>query len=201
MKLYFITSNKNKLEETRQLFLSIKDVDIKNIVVDLPEVQGLNPQEIIQEKIKYAKKDKKLKNKKIFVEDTSLFLKNINGFPGPLIKWYYLTHSPEKIYSIVKQNPKALAQTSIGYYDGKEIYIFTGKVYGKIVKPRGNTTFDWDVIFLPNKKNKTFAEMTKEEKNKISMRKKAILKFKKHLLKAKAIKNKSIIKLNGVDKI
>ena len=192
MKIYFITSNKNKLNEVRQMFSDQKDIQIENLVVDLPEIQGLDPKEIISEKIKYAKKDKQLKNKKIFVEDTSLFLDSLNGFPGPLIKWYYLTHSPDKIHSIVKDNPKALAKVSIGYYDGKTIHIFSGDVKGKIVEPRGKTAFDWDIIFQPKGYNKTFAEMGTIEKNKISMRKKAVLKFKKHLIKSKDTYKKQI---------
>jgi XTP/dITP diphosphohydrolase len=58
-------------------------------------------------------------------------------------------------------------------------FLFEGIVDGKISKSlRGSGGFGFDPIFLPNiLPNKTFAELTKEEKNKISHRGKAWRKF------------------------
>lgn len=182
MKLYFITGNKNKLLEIRSIFSDIPEIEIESLNLDLPEIQELDSKKVIQEKINIAKKEG-LKN--IFVEDTSLCFEYLNGFPGPLIKWLYATAGPQKISEMVKPNNKATAIVSIGYFDGLNIYFFDGRIDGKIVSPRGDGRFAWDLIFMPEGYNKTFAEMSIEEKNKISMRQKAVFKFKSHFLNKK----------------
>lgn len=179
MKLYFITGNKNKLEEIRNIFSDLSDIEIENLNIDLPEIQELDSKKVILEKIDVAKKEG-LKN--IFVEDTSLCFDYLNGFPGPLIKWLYTTAGPQKISEMLKPNNKATAIVSIGYYDGKDTHFFEGRIDGTIVTPRGDDRFAWDLIFMPNGYDKTFAEMTIEEKNKISMRQKAVLKFKEYFI-------------------
>ena len=60
--------------------------------------------------------------------------------------------------------------------------IFEGKINGCITNhPKGDRTFQWDCIFIPDGKNMTFAEMGTLEKNKISMRKQALTEFAKYL--------------------
>ena len=57
---------------------------------------------------------------------------------------------------------------------GKEFF-FEGIVNGIITKnPKGNNGFGYDPIFIPEGYNKTFAELTYEEKNKLSHRAKAL---------------------------
>jgi XTP/dITP diphosphohydrolase len=66
--------------------------------------------------------------------------------------------------------------------DGKNFKIFEGKINGCITNhPKGDRTFQWDCIFIPDGKNMTFAEMGTLEKNKISMRKQALTEFAKYL--------------------
>jgi len=48
---------------------------------------------------------------------------------------------------------------------------------------RGDNGFGYDPIFIPNGYSKTYAEMTGDEKNEISMRKMALLKFKEFMVK------------------
>ena len=78
--LYFITSNDDKFREFKQLIPYIERLDI-----DLPEVQSLDPKVVIAEKLKVAQQ--KVSDGHFIVEDTSLYLNGLNGFPGPLIKW------------------------------------------------------------------------------------------------------------------
>ncbi len=105
----------------------------------------------------------------------------LNDFPGPLIKWFYKVLEPNKIFDIVKSNPKAKAKVIIGYFDGVNSHFFQGVISGNIVSPRGNNGFNWDVIFQPLGYLKTFAEMDNYEKNFVSMRRLATLEFKKFL--------------------
>jgi len=62
----------------------------------------------------------------------------------------------------------------IAYWDG-ELHIFEGRVDGVITEePRGTGGFGFDPIFRPSGFDKTFAEMTTDEKNKISHRGRAL---------------------------
>ncbi len=178
--LYFITGNKNKYREVKDC---LKDViEVKQLDIDLPEIQEIDAKKIIEEKAKYAFKHL---NGNFIVEDTSLYLKALNGLPGPLIKWFLLTVGIRGLYKMAEtfQNYEAEARTIIGYgVSPGKILFFEGRVKGKIVSPRGPETFGWDPIFMPTGYNRTFAEMGSVEKNKISMRRLAIERLREFLL-------------------
>ncbi|KAJ9182388.1 hypothetical protein P3X46_006389 [Hevea brasiliensis] len=68
----------------------------------------------------------------------------------------------------------ALSTFSFALDADSEPVTFNGKTMGKIVSPRGPKDFGWDPIFQPDGYEQTFAEMPKEEKNKISHRYRAL---------------------------
>lgn len=176
MKIYFITGNKNKFEEVKSILPHVEQLDI-----DLPEIQEVDAKEILKAKLLEALNHKKAE---FIVEDTSLYLKCLNGLPGPLIKWFMKTIGNEGLYNIIAKfgNAKAEAKTIIGYAkNSEEIYYFEGTIGGKIVSPSGKSGFGWDPIFQPDNNSKSFAEMSQEEKNKISMRRIAVNKLKEFL--------------------
>ena len=118
------------------------------------------------------------------VEDTSLVLDCLNGLPGPLIKWFLKALGNRGVFELADKYKSygATAITMIGYARSQdEIYFFDGSLRGKIVAPRGEMGYGWDDIFQPEKHTKTFAEMTEEEKNNISMRRIAVEKLKTFL--------------------
>lgn len=173
MSLYLITGNKNKFEEVKSMLPSVEQLDI-----DLPEIQDIDARNIIKAKLLEALKHKK---GEFIVEDTSLYLDCLNGLPGPLIKWFLKGIGNEGLANIVKKlgNSKAEAKTIIGYAkNSNEIFFFEGVISGAIVSLRGQAGFGWDPIFQPDNFDKTFAEMTLEEKNSVSMRKIALEKLK-----------------------
>jgi XTP/dITP diphosphohydrolase len=177
MKIVFLTGNKNKLLEARNILG--KDITILNKKIDLDEIQTTSVEDVIKHKILAAYK---ILKKPVIAEDTGVYIKNMNGFPGALIK-FYLDKIGNK--GIVKFNggSNAYAETIIGYHDGKKVHIFKGKVNGNISKKVHGKGFGWDPIFIPKNSKKAFSEMTDIDKNKISMRGKAFRKLKKHLLK------------------
>lgn len=176
MTLYFITGNKNKFSEIKTMIPEIEQLEI-----DLPEIQSFDTQEIIKHKLKEAFKHKQAE---FIVEDTSLYFDCLNGLPGPLIKWFLERMEVEKLAEIVIRlgNTKSTAKTLIGYAKNpEEIHFFEGSLRGDIVSSKVKSNFGWDPIFQPEGFSKSFAEMTREEKNQISMRRLAINKLKEFL--------------------
>ena len=179
--LIFLTGNKNKLSEA-QAILGGKYI-LKNHKLDIREIQSTDVAEVVTQKIKDAFE---ILQKPVFVEDTGLYISNLNNFPGALIKSYY-DHLGNTGICRFSGGSTAYAKTVIGFHDGKEIHIFEGIADGKISeKPRGEG-FGWDSVFIPKKDGEykyyifTFAEMEVADKNKISQRAKAFIKFKKYL--------------------
>ncbi len=178
MKLYFVTGNENKLREAREL---LEGFTIEQIILeDLPEIQG-EPEQIAKEKARVACEKT---GKTVFVEDTALCFNAWNGLPGPYVKDFVKKVGVETFPKLVSsfEDKTAVALVTIGFCEPKKRpLIFQGRINGRIEGPRGETKFDWDKVFVPEGYNKTLAEMTPEEKNKISHRKLAFENFKKWL--------------------
>jgi non-canonical purine NTP pyrophosphatase (RdgB/HAM1 family) len=174
MKIYFITGNKGKLEEAMSV---IPEIEAKNI--DLPELQEIDAKKIIEIKLAEAAKNF---SDDLIVEDTSLYLEGMNGLPGSLIKWFVKTIGNDGLVKLANTfGNKAEAKVWIGYLHLGKVEFFEGSINGKIVEPRGTNGFAWDTIFEVGGTGKTFAEMTAEEKNAISMRRIAFEKLRKFL--------------------
>src|SRR5258708_2527893 len=176
MPLYFITGNKGKFEEIKSVIAEIEQMEIL-----LPEIQEINSEKIIKVKLDEARRHH---SGEFIVEDTSLSMECLNGLPGPLIKWFLETIGNSGLSNIAEKlgNNNAQAKTIIGYAKSdKKIYFFEGTIRGKIVSPRGDNGFVWDNIFQPEGQEKTFAQLTKDEKNVIRMRRQAINKLQKFL--------------------
>ncbi|KAK8937325.1 Inosine triphosphate pyrophosphatase [Platanthera zijinensis] len=69
---------------------------------------------------------------------------------------------------------------SLALGPNEEPVTFVGKTPGKIVPARGPKVFGWDPIFQPDGYELTYAEMSNQEKNKISHRSKALTMVKSH---------------------
>lgn len=176
MELYFVTGNKSKFEEVSAVIDWVKQIEI-----DLPEIQDIDSQNIIEEKLKTALKHRE---GNFIVEDNSLLINGMNGLPGPQIKWFLKTIGNQGIFELTKVfGSKATAKVIIGFAkDSENIHFFEGVIEGEIVEPRGENGFGWDAIFQPEGHSKTFAEMNVEEKNNFSMRRLAVEKLKDHLV-------------------
>lgn len=172
MKIYFATGNKNKFKE----FKDILGFKLNQINVDLDEIQAIDVEKVVEHKTKQAYK---IIKKPVITEDTGLYFEEWRGLPGALAKFFDQSIGYKNLCRMLKSNRRAKAQTVIGYFNGKRYQSFIGEVKGMIAKkPRGKDNFGWDIIFIPDGCNKTYAELTIQEKNRISMRKKALYKFK-----------------------
>ncbi len=183
MSLTFITGNKNKFAEAKALLPDCVRVDI-----DVPEVQSLDPREVILDKVARIAKGF---DQPFFCEDVSLVIPSLNNFPGPLVKFALQSLGTEGIVQLVQgKDPSAQAVCMIGYFDGVNAHIFEGVVSGSLVKPTGSS-FGFDPIFLPNGFDKTFDQMSLEEKNACSHRFHALMKL-KHFLDSCSSSNRTL---------
>lgn len=188
----FVTGNKKKLEEVKRILSSssanndnVPDFPffICNKKVDLPELQGDDPLEIAKEKCALAAKDV---GGPVITEDTSLCFTALHGMPGPYIKWFLEKCGHEGLNNMIEfsQDKSGYAQTVVGFCagPGKEVVVFDGRTMGQIVHARGSLDFGWDPIFQPDEGNgKTYAEMSKVEKDAISHRSRAFGKLRTYL--------------------
>ena len=176
-EIYFVTSNENKLREAREIL----GINVNSVSVDVPEILYLYVKDIVISKAKSAYEHVR---KPVLVEDTGLYLRGLNDFPGALVKWMLKTVGNDGICKLLKdeKNRSAYAETCVCLYDGTNSYVFSGRIDGSIPNsPRGEQGFGWDPIFQPEGYSITFAEMPMEDKNKMSMRKEAFIKLKEHL--------------------
>jgi inosine triphosphate pyrophosphatase len=176
MPIIFITSSDHKFAEIKAVVPELERLDM-----DLPEIQEIDAKAIIRSKLMEALAHR---SGEFIVEDTSLYLDCLNGLPGPLIKWFMKTIGKEGLWAIADNFGVygAEARTTIGYARShEEIFYFEGVRRGRIVAPRGQSNFGWDPIFQPDGSDKTQAEMTQEEKNRISMRGEAARKLRDFL--------------------
>lgn len=190
----FVTGNRNKLLEVQRLISSDQSQSIpfefNNAKLDLPELQG-SPEEIAREKCKTAANQLQ---SAVMTEDTSLCFHALNGLPGAYIKWFLLSLGHDGLNKLLQgfDDNRAYAQTIIAFSPGpgKEVHLFDGRTEGRIVPPRGSLDFGWDPIFEPLEeecssggidKANTYAEMTKDDKNKISHRSRSFAKFRQFL--------------------
>jgi non-canonical purine NTP pyrophosphatase (RdgB/HAM1 family) len=187
---YFVTSNKGKVDALLRLIPTLKQVDY-----DLVELQELDPHVIITAKLTEAMRELPelvSETSVCIVEDTSLYFDalkhSVSGaqeLPGPFIKWFLATLGPEGLYELAAKqgNVRAQATTVIGCMrTNGQLFFVEGSVNGTIVKPRGTMGFGWASIFQPDGCDKTFGEMSMEERELVSMRTIAAEKLKNKLL-------------------
>ncbi|KAI1410981.1 inosine triphosphatase [Hypoxylon sp. FL1857] len=170
----FITGNANKLLEVRAI-LEPAGITVRSQKLDLPEIQG-TLEEVTREKCRAAAD---AIGGPVLVEDTCLCFDALNGLPGPYIKWFMQSIGHAGLNNLLAayddKSAQAVATFGFSKGPGQEVLLFQGRTHGKIVPPRGPTTFGWDPIF--EYEGQTYAEMEKAAKNKISHRFKALEKL------------------------
>lgn len=175
MRLAFLSSNPHKIMEVRSIFES-DDIVIVPIEQKIEEIQTNDMQSLVRDKCIKAFRNI---GRPLFVEHTGLYISALNELPAGLTQIFWDSLKADKISELFGSlaDTKVIAKTRIGYCDGKRIHQFEGKIEGSIAKvPKGDRDFQWDCIFIPKGESRTFAEMG-EEKNKISMRRRALDNF------------------------
>jgi XTP/dITP diphosphohydrolase len=180
MKLIFATNNRHKVEEIQAAIghiLEVVSLEEAGIDVDIPEPYD-TLEENAQEKSRVIHE---MTRQNCFSEDTGLETDALNGEPGVKSARYAgenkdFTANIHKLLDRLGTTTERTARfrTVISLiWEGKE-YLFEGICEGKIMTElRGQQGFGYDPVFIPDGSNRTFAEMSMEEKNGFSHRKKA----------------------------
>ncbi len=175
MEVIFVTSNLGKVGEARR-YLEPLGIRVIQRHILYPEIQADELEDVAEYGAKWLAERL---NIPFFLDDSGLFIEALKGFPGVYSAYAYKTLGIQGILKLLEgeTNRGAYFKSVIAYWDG-ELHIFRGVVNGVITKePRGTGGFGFDPIFLPDGFSKTFAEMSVEEKNRISHRGRALASF------------------------
>ncbi|GGD59168.1 non-canonical purine NTP diphosphatase [Muriicola marianensis] len=188
MELVFATHNPNKIREIQQVLpphitlLTLEDIGCRTEIpetADSLEGNALLKASFVLENYGYP----------CFADDTGLEVDALDGAPGVFSARYAGTPkneaaNTEKLLKELqgKTNRQARFTTVIALCYGDETYLFRGEVEGEITEaPKGEKGFGYDPVFRPAGFDKTFAELTLEEKNQISHRARAVAELLEHL--------------------
>lgn len=190
-KILLATTNKGKLHDVKEI---LKDIDVEILSFldfdDYPNVEetGLTFLENAELKVKAAFEKYNIPS---IGDDSGLELFQLDGEPGIYSARYAGENSDdeknnlkliEKLSEYPEPHPGRFVCAAV-YYDGSEFRSAVGEVRGNIIKnPRGKNGFGYDPLFIPNGYDNTMAELSHENKNKISHRLNAIKELKKYLV-------------------
>ena len=189
-KILLATTNKGKFNDVKEI---LKDLDVEILSFldfdDYPNVEetGSTFLENAELKCKVAFEKYGIPS---FGDDSGLEAFQLNGEPGIYSARYAGENADDesnnlkliaKLSKLPEPHPGRFVCAAV-YYDGNEFKSAIGEVRGNIIKsPRGNNGFGYDPLFIPSEYNITTAEMSHEEKNKISHRLNAFKELKKFL--------------------
>jgi len=180
--LYFVTGNIYKFNEGLEIFskerlrYQLKQKDIKTI-----EIQAKSLRDVASFKLNSVKN--KI-NASFFIEDAGFFVDvPLGGFPGVYSSYVLKTIGNEGILKLIDDFTESRvhfsAIISLYFKPLDEVLFFDGNITGKISDTiRGEGGFGFDPIFIPDLiPDKTFAEISTHQKNKISHRGQAMKKL------------------------
>ena len=177
MKLVFASNNKNKIKEIQLLvpsFIEIVSLEDIGCTEDIPETaETIEGNAIL--KANYVTSNY---GYDCFADDTGLVVDALNGAPGVYSARYAgkqkdANDNMDKLLSELKDesNRKANFKTVIALNLNGKQNLFTGIINGKIIEEKiGTNGFGYDPIFVADGFDKTFAELSMEEKSTISHR-------------------------------
>jgi len=190
LKVLFASKNNGKIREVKKI-LGENDIEVLSLAdfEDVPDV--VEDRETFLDNSK--KKAEEIYDKfhiPVIADDSGLAVDQLDGRPGVYSARYSGENATdrknnEKLISELMGLPsphKARFISVAVYYDGNEYISALGELKGEIIlEPRGNNGFGYDPLFIPDGYSSTLAELSLEEKNRISHRAKAFTKLKRKL--------------------
>ncbi len=193
-KLLLATNNKGKIREYQSLLRGIPfgiiTPDELGITGGVEEAGGSFEENAALKAVAIARQSGRL----ALADDSGLEVDALGGKPGPLSARFAgegatdadrISFLLTKLKGVPAEDRSARFRCviAIAAPDGK-VELFSGECRGVIIdKPRGAHGFGYDPIFFIPKLGKTMAELTLEEKNRVSHRARAAEKARKYLMK------------------
>lgn len=180
-KIVVATNNEGKLKEIKGILkdyqlLSLKDVNCKvEVEEDKDTFEGNS--------LKKAQEISEILHMPCIADDSGLCIDIYDGWPGVHTARFLGENATtkernqyilEKMKNLKGIDRKARVKCCITYYENGNYVVGKGEILGRIAEgPRGNNGFGFDEIF-ELKDGRTYAELSKEEKNQISHRRLAL---------------------------
>lgn len=162
----FVSSNRHKYDEALPILKGL-GVRVGYERALLQEVQSDELAVIAREKARDA--HRRL-GTPVIVEDDGLFVEALGGFPGAYSSYVMRTIGIAGILKLLdgsssSSDRRARFSAAIAYDDGSESRTFEASVRGTISEaPRGEKSWGYDPVFVPDGQDKTFAEMGPDQK-------------------------------------
>jgi len=184
MKIIFATNNAHKLSEVQAVLgdsFELVTPCMCGVEEDIPETAATLEGNASQ-KSHYLYEKTGLD---CFADDTGLEVEALGGEPGVHSARYatdghdFAANNRLLLKNLEgKENRRARFRTVISLIEGGEEHLFEGIVEGRIIDHEsGEEGFGYDPLFVPDGFDRTFAEMTAEEKNAVSHRGRAVRKL------------------------
>ena len=184
MKILFATNNAHKLAEVQAVLgdsytlVTPRDCGVTEEIPETqPTLEGNAPQ-----KARYLYERTGLD---CFADDTGLEVEALGGAPGVHSARYatdghdFAANNRLLLRNLAgEENRRARFRTVVALILGGREYLFEGVVEGQIIdRETGHEGFGYDPLFRPDGYDRTFAQMTTEEKNAVSHRARAVRKL------------------------
>ncbi|NRT78073.1 XTP/dITP diphosphatase [Clostridium beijerinckii] len=195
-KLILASNNKKKIKEMKEILKEI-DIEVRSLEDERINIDVVEDGKTFEENAKKKAKEiyeylleRKDSNFIVLADDSGLEVNYLNGEPGIYSARYAGEHGNDsknnekllnKLKGVLKSNrgAKFICQLAM-FTDKGEYFKVTGEVEGYIIEElHGDGGFGYDPLFFYEPLDKTFAELTSEEKNEISHRGKALKQLKK----------------------
>ncbi len=183
--IFLASGNPHKIEELRQVLRTL-DIELRS-TLDYPDAEEVAEDQpgLEGNALKKARYWHLKTGLPSLADDTGLEVDALNGKPGVYSARYAgknatYDENVEKLLMELqdKKDRNAQFRTVIAYVTESREQLFEGVCRGHIINERrGDKGFGYDPVFVPEGYNKTFSEISGEEKNKISHRGRAVQKF------------------------
>lgn len=190
-KLILATTNKHKLTEFKAMLtdyeiVSLADIGFNQEIEETGNTSGENAKIKALAVRKYC--DEKGISDPVVADDSGLYVNSLGGEPGVHSARYADDHNDEanrkKLLKELdgKIDRTAYYECAICYASKEELRLFYGRTYGEITTEKiGDESFCYDCLFYSADLKKTFGEATKEEKDSVSHRGRAVNELKEFL--------------------
>jgi len=173
----YVTGNAGKAREAEEYL----GVDVEQVDYDYREIQSDDLEEIAA---RGAREAHEALGEPVVTDDAGLFVRTLDGFPGPYSSYVEDTLGIERVWELVsdEDDRRASFRVVLAYCDRETmadrpngVRTLEGRVDGRLVAPRGEGGFGYDPIFEYD--GTTMAEMDTERKNAVSHRGRALATF------------------------